>query len=83
MRHVGAFEAKTHLSALLDAVERGETVVITRHGVPVAKLSPAGGLDEERQARARAAIQRMAELRPLLPKLTIDEIIEYKNEGRK
>ena len=38
--HVGAFEAKTHLSALLERVERGEEIVITRHGRPVARLVP-------------------------------------------
>ncbi|MDB5998978.1 MAG: hypothetical protein JWP52_677 [Rhizobacter sp.] len=38
---VGAFEAKTHLSALLERVERGEAFVITRHGRPVARLAPA------------------------------------------
>ena len=39
-REVGAFEAKTHLSQLLDAVESGERIVITRRGKPVAELSP-------------------------------------------
>ena len=40
MREVGVLEAKTNLSALLDEVERGnETVVITRHGRPVARLT--------------------------------------------
>jgi prevent-host-death family protein len=37
---VGAFEAKTHLSKLLDAVEKGDRVLITRHGKCVAELSP-------------------------------------------
>ena len=37
---VGAFEAKTHLSNLLDRVERGDRIVITRHGREVAVLSP-------------------------------------------
>ena len=37
----GAFEAKTHLSNLLDRVERGDRIVITRHGREVAVLSPA------------------------------------------
>lgn len=41
MRTVGAFEAKTHLSQLLDEVEKGATITITRHGRPVARLSPA------------------------------------------
>ena len=41
MRSVGAFEAKTHLAALLDAVSGGEQITITRHGRPVARLVPA------------------------------------------
>jgi prevent-host-death family protein len=40
MQTVGAFEAKTHLAELLDRVSRGETIVITRHGVPAARLVP-------------------------------------------
>jgi prevent-host-death family protein len=40
MRSVGAFEAKTHLAALLDAVSAGEQITITRHGRPVARLMP-------------------------------------------
>ena len=40
IKTVGAFEAKTHLSRLLDAVQSGERVVITRHGKAVAELSP-------------------------------------------
>ena len=40
MRSVGAFEAKTHLAALLDAVSDGEQITITRHGRPVARLVP-------------------------------------------
>ena len=40
MRSVGAFEAKTHLAALLNAVAAGEQITITRHGRPVARLVP-------------------------------------------
>jgi prevent-host-death family protein len=40
MRTVGAFEAKTHLAALLDAVSAGEQILITRHGHPLARLVP-------------------------------------------
>jgi prevent-host-death family protein len=43
MRSVGAFEAKTHLAALLDAVSAGEQITITRHGRPVARLVPPAG----------------------------------------
>jgi prevent-host-death family protein len=45
---VGAFEAKTHLSSLLDRVARGEEVVITKHGKPVARLVSAAHIDRER-----------------------------------
>ncbi len=40
MASVGTFEAKTHLSDLLDRVARGERITITRHGVPAALLVP-------------------------------------------
>lgn len=45
MASVGAFEAKTHFSSLLERVEKGEQIIITRHGKPVAKLVPATGVD--------------------------------------
>ena len=40
MKSVGSYEAKTHLPALLDEVERGHTVIITRRGRPAARLMP-------------------------------------------
>jgi prevent-host-death family protein len=40
MRSVGAYEAKTHLPSLLEQVERGETITITKHGREVARLIP-------------------------------------------
>lgn len=40
MQTIGAFHAKTHFSALLDQVENGEQIIITKHGHPVAKLVP-------------------------------------------
>ncbi len=56
MRTVGAFEAKTHFSALLEKVEKGEHVIITKHGHPVAKLMPTGGSDRE---QSKQAIERI------------------------
>jgi prevent-host-death family protein len=54
---IGAFEAKNTLGALLDRVEHGEEIVITRHGKPVARLVPnIGGID---RAQARAAADRI------------------------
>ncbi len=57
---VGAFDAKTNLSALLDKVEAGEGVVITRHGKPVARLV---GAKEIYRARASEAVEKLRELR--------------------
>jgi prevent-host-death family protein len=47
MDSVGAFDAKTHLSSLLDRVARGERITITRNGLPAAMLVPV------REARSR------------------------------
>jgi prevent-host-death family protein len=59
MRQIGAFEAKNTLGALLDRVEGGEEIVITRHGKPVARLVPnSGGFD---RLQADAAAQRIRE----------------------
>ena len=41
METVGAYEAKTHLTQLLERVAKGEKITITKHGVPVATLQPA------------------------------------------
>ena len=41
MRTVGAYEAKTHLPRLLDEVEKGERITITKHGRPVVDPGPA------------------------------------------
>jgi prevent-host-death family protein len=59
METVGSFEAKTHLSRLLDRVEKGETFTITKNGRPVARLVPA----EERTGRSVAGA--IADLRAL------------------
>lgn len=60
MLTVGAFEAKTHLSALLERVARGEEILITRHGKAVARLVPAAAAD---RARADLAVSRLKEIR--------------------
>ena len=54
---IGAFEAKNKLGMLLDRVERGEEIVITRHGKPVARLVPNTTRTDLRQAEA--ALERI------------------------
>ena len=60
MSEIGAFEAKTHLSELLDRVEAGEELVIARHGRPVARLVPVA---DAQQRRAAEAVRRLRALR--------------------
>ena len=85
MREVGAFEAKTHLSALLEDVAAGETVVITKRGNPVAWLVPCDAGERwtsaERQ-RAQEAYEALRALRARFGGATIEEILEMRNEGR-
>jgi prevent-host-death family protein len=58
MREIGAFEAKNKLGQLLDQVEHGEEIIITRHGRPVAKLVPADvGFDRAKAQRAAAGLR--------------------------
>jgi prevent-host-death family protein len=51
-----AFNAKTHFSKLLGLAEKGKEIIITKHGVPVAKLVPAVQRD---QAKISAAVERL------------------------
>jgi prevent-host-death family protein len=80
MRHIQASEAKTHLPSLLDDVERGETLIITRHGKPIARLVPDEQTQRENVSETIAAIR---ELRKTMPKLTVDEILSSRHEGHK
>jgi prevent-host-death family protein len=78
---VGAFDAKTNLSRLLDRVENGETVVITRHGVPVARLTPyKTEIDREEVRKAIAELKKLSKGQRLPPGETIKDLI---NEGRR
>jgi len=80
MTTVTAYEAKTHLPRLIRAVEQGETVIITRHGKPVAKLAP---VEDQRRADVAEVMKRMEALRRRLPKVPLDEILAWRHEGHK
>ena len=81
---IGAYDAKARLSELLDRVERGEHIVITRHGKPVARLVPERGHDV---AEALAAVERLTALRKELAargvRITQAEIRAMRDEGRR
>jgi prevent-host-death family protein len=66
MSEIGAFEAKNTLGSLLDRVERGEEIVITRHGKAVARLIP--NTRRVDQTQAQAAFDRIRQRAKMLPK---------------
>jgi prevent-host-death family protein len=80
MRTIQASEAKTHFLRILDEVERGESVVITRHGKQVAFISPRPEADRE---RAKRAFSQIRELRKRTHSLSVDEILSARDEGRR
>ena len=80
MHKVGVFEAKNRLSALLDEVQQGAEVLITRRGQPIARLVPAdAGFDRARARRAAEGLRR-ASKGQTLGGLTLKELI---SEGRR
>ena len=79
MTAVGVYEAKARLARLIQRAERGERIIITRHGKPVAELGPARGRDADDISRAIARLTAFrASLRP--GRLRMKELIE---EGRR
>jgi prevent-host-death family protein len=90
---VGAFDAKTHLSQLLDEVRRGKTITITRRGIPVAVLAPpeavhgarSAAREQEDEEGVRQAIEAWRRYRDAQPQLraTVAEILAWVKEGRR
>jgi prevent-host-death family protein len=79
MENVGAFEAKTHFSELLRQVEAGDTIIITRHGRPVARLvgwdADLETIQEDKASNAVSVLH--AFVRPPLPTgMTRRDVIE-------
>ena len=80
METVGAYHAKTHLPKLLERVRRGESVTITKHGRPVARLVPVAGDDEE---RAQQAANRIRSRRRRLVGVPVAELVASIHEGHR
>lgn len=85
MRTFGTFEAKNHFSELLDLVEKGEEILITRRGKPVARLAM---IDETAHSnRKQQALNALASMRDVLKAERVsfapDEIIELRDSGRR
>jgi prevent-host-death family protein len=80
MRDIQSSDLKARLPEFLDAVERGETIVVTRHGRPVAHLIPAPAADKE---RVRQALDGIAALRRGTRKTTLKELLSFRHEGHR
>lgn len=88
MQYIGAFEAKNTLGALLDRVEKGEEIVITRHGKPVARMVRPAALKDPRTALATLVAFR-TQMKNFKDKAADREAFDwsewkaYRDEGRK
>lgn len=80
MREVQASDAKSHLPQLLDDVERGETIVITRHGRAIARLVPEAA---QRREEIDGAIAAINALRSRTGKIAIADLLAARHEGHK
>jgi prevent-host-death family protein len=80
MREVPASEAKMRLPRLLDAVERGETVIISRHGRAIARLVPE---TERRQHEIDAALASIGAIRRRTSPITLEELLAARHEGHR
>ena len=79
MDQIGAYEAKTHLPRLLDRVAQGESLTITRHGKPVARLVP---MADDRE-RAKEAAARIVERRRHLKRVPLADLMATIHEGHR
>lgn len=80
MKVIQASDAKTHLPQLLDEVERGETLLITRHGRSIARIVPE---TDQRRAELSRAVERMQQRRRRMPRVIVKELLSARDEGRK
>lgn len=80
MREIQSSDAKTHLTQLLTDVERGETIVITRHGRPIARLVPE---INQRVEQVQRTMDQIKALRTTTPSISVAEILAARHEGHR
>lgn len=80
MREIQSSEVKARLPQFLDDVERGETIIITRHGRAVAHLVPAPVRDRD---RVRRALDAITALRQTTGRVSVTELLASRHEGHK
>ena len=77
---VNLVQAKAHLSELLDKVEAGEEVIITRHGRAIARIIPES---DRRRREIDEALADIRELRKHTGEVSIEELLAWRHEGHK
>ena len=80
MREVQASDAKARLAELLTDVERGETIIITRHGRRIARLAPEADL---KRAEIDRAIDDLARFREGVKKASLADVLGARHHGHK
>lgn len=80
MKHVSLSEARANIAKLLDEVERGETVQISRNGDTFDERPVS---EDERREKARRAVEAIMEARKTAPLVTTEEILQWRDEGRR
>jgi prevent-host-death family protein len=80
MREIQASDAKARLSQLLDEVERGETIVITRHGRAIARIVPES---DRRRREIDEALADIRELRKHTEEVSLEELLAWRHKGHK
>ncbi|MEO0030504.1 MAG: hypothetical protein RIS94_262 [Pseudomonadota bacterium] len=80
MREVQSSDAKAHLPQLLSEVERGETIIITRHGRAIARLVPEA---EQRANEVQRTMAQIAMFRETMPSIAVSDILAARHEGHR
>jgi prevent-host-death family protein len=80
LRRITASDAKARLLQILDDIERGEAVIITRHGRAIARLVPEA---DTRRAEIEQAVKTIKELQRRTGRIKIEELLSSRHEGHK
>ncbi len=80
IRKIQASDAKARLLQILDEVERGETIIITRHGRAVARLIPEG---QHRQEEIDKAVETLKALGRRTGKIALQDLLSARHEGHR
>jgi prevent-host-death family protein len=78
MKSIGTYELKAHLSRVLDEVEAGERIVVTRNGHPVAEIVPHGS-----RLSTTEVVSRFRALRKRTKKISLDELLSWRHEDHR